>query len=87
MHCIASSMVYCSIIFFNILLGTLPGSLGHEETDVQMLLNWEIDYFKYDNCYPRLDGGTNIPDSGQYFIYDFRLVSKGLDLYLLVPYQ
>ena len=24
-----------------------------------MLLEYEIDYFKYDNCYPRLDGSTN----------------------------
>ena len=41
------------------MIGTLPGSLGHETTDVQMLIDWEIDYFKYDNCYPRLDGETN----------------------------
>ena len=26
--------------------GTLPGSLGFEEIDVQMLVDWEIDYFK-----------------------------------------
>ena len=50
--------------------GTLPGSLGHEETDVQMLLDWEIDYFKYDNCYPRLDGATNIPDTGVYIDFE-----------------
>ena len=25
-----------------------------------MLLEFEIDYFKYDNCYPRMDGETNI---------------------------
>ena len=29
-----------------------------------MLLDWEIDYFKYDNCYPRLDGETNINGTG-----------------------
>jgi len=40
--------------------GTLPGSLGYEREDVAMLVEWEIDYFKYDNCYPRLDGTTNI---------------------------
>merc|ERR1711970_829572 len=39
--------------------GTLPGSLGHEKIDVEMLLEYEIDYFKYDNCYPKLDGTTN----------------------------
>jgi len=39
--------------------GNLPGSLGYEDVDVQMLVDWEIDYFKYDNCYPREDGGTN----------------------------
>ena len=26
--------------------GNLPGSLGYEEIDVQMLIDWEIDYFK-----------------------------------------
>ena len=26
--------------------------------DVEMLLEYEIDYFKYDNCYPRTDGST-----------------------------
>merc|ERR1719228_1857670 len=40
--------------------GNLPGSLGHEREDVASLLEWEIDYFKYDNCYPRIDGTTNI---------------------------
>ena len=36
----------------------LPGSLGYESIDVEMLLEYEIDYFKYDNCYPRLDGSS-----------------------------
>lgn len=40
--------------------GNLPGSLGYEKIDVEMLLDFEVDYFKYDNCYPRLDGSTNI---------------------------
>merc|ERR1711971_485499 len=40
--------------------GNLPGSLGHEREDVASLVEWEIDYFKYDNCYPRIDGTTNI---------------------------
>ena len=44
--------------------GFLPGSLGHEKTDVEMLVDWEIDYFKYDNCYPRPDGEINIPGTG-----------------------
>ena len=26
--------------------GNLPGSLGYEAIDVQMLVDWEIDYFK-----------------------------------------
>ena len=29
-----------------------------------MLLDFEIDYFKYDNCYPRLDGSTKCYGSG-----------------------
>merc|ERR1719369_539142 len=40
--------------------GFLPGSLGHEKTDVEMMIEYEIDYFKYDNCFPRLDGQSNI---------------------------
>ena len=44
--------------------GFLPGSLGHEETDVGMLVDYQVDYFKYDNCWPRLDGTTNIGDGG-----------------------
>ena len=39
--------------WWTLVSGFLPGSLSYEETDVQMLLDWEIDYFKYDNCYPR----------------------------------
>ena len=44
--------------------GFLPGSLGHEQTDVEMLVDYEVDYFKYDNCWPRLDGVTNIGEGG-----------------------
>ena len=32
--------------------------MGYESIDVEMLLEYEIDYFKYDNCYPRLDGSS-----------------------------
>jgi len=39
--------------------GNLPGSLGYEATDVEMLVEYDIDYFKYDNCYPKMDGTTN----------------------------
>ena len=44
----------------------MPGSLEHEATDVEMLLEYEIDYFKYDNCYPRLDGSTQCFGFGKY---------------------
>ena len=30
----------------NLNKGNLPGSLGYEDVDVQMLVDWEIDYFK-----------------------------------------
>ncbi|XP_023332001.1 alpha-galactosidase [Eurytemora carolleeae] len=46
--------------------GNLPGSLSYEKTDVEMLLEYEIDYFKYDNCFPQIDGRTNINGSGVY---------------------
>merc|ERR1712215_30337 len=39
--------------------GFLPGSLNYEKVDVEMLVDYEVDYFKYDNCYPKLDGTTN----------------------------
>ncbi|MGZ0153029.1 NPCBM/NEW2 domain-containing protein [Kribbella sp. WER1] len=29
---------------------TMPGSLGHEETDAQTFAEWGVDYLKYDNC-------------------------------------
>jgi len=32
--------------------GFLPGSLGREREDVAMLVEWGVDYLKYDNCFP-----------------------------------
>ncbi|HEY3558680.1 MAG TPA: NPCBM/NEW2 domain-containing protein [Kribbella sp.] len=29
---------------------TMPGSLGHEETDAKTFAEWGVDYLKYDNC-------------------------------------
>ena len=37
--------------------GGMAGSLGYEEQDLQLFLSFDIDYLKYDNCYPN---GTNI---------------------------
>ncbi len=28
-----------------------PGSLGYETKDANTYASWEVDYFKYDNCY------------------------------------
>ncbi|KAJ3390453.1 hypothetical protein HDU84_007453 [Entophlyctis sp. JEL0112] len=28
-----------------------PGGLGHEDADARAYARWEVDYFKYDNCY------------------------------------
>jgi alpha-galactosidase len=30
---------------------TMPGSLGHEETDAKTFAEWGVDYLKYDNCF------------------------------------
>ncbi|KAL6611233.1 hypothetical protein ACP70R_039161 [Stipagrostis hirtigluma subsp. patula] len=30
---------------------TMPGSLGHEDTDAKTFASWDVDYLKYDNCY------------------------------------
>lgn len=29
----------------------LAGSLDHEKEDAESLAEWEVDYFKYDNCF------------------------------------
>ncbi|XP_059087269.1 uncharacterized protein LOC131883741 [Tigriopus californicus] len=33
--------------------GGMAGSLGFEENDVKLFLDYDIDYLKYDNCYPK----------------------------------
>jgi len=43
--------------------GFLPGSLAHEREDVAMLVDWGVDYLKYDNCFPRMDGSTNVEEA------------------------
>ena len=32
--------------------GGMAGSLGFESLDLNQFLDWDIDYLKYDNCYP-----------------------------------
>ena len=32
--------------------GGMAGSLGFEAIDLDQFLDWDIDYLKYDNCYP-----------------------------------
>ena len=32
--------------------GQMAGSLGYEEIDLDQFLDWDIDYLKYDNCWP-----------------------------------
>ena len=32
--------------------GGMAGSLHHEEIDLELFLSFEIDYLKYDNCWP-----------------------------------
>ncbi len=32
--------------------GGMAGSLGHEQQDMDLFLQFQIDYLKYDNCYP-----------------------------------
>lgn len=34
--------------------GGVAGSLGFEENDVKLFLDYDIDYLKYDNCYPKV---------------------------------
>ena len=35
--------------------GGMAGSLGFERQDLEQFLDWNIDYLKYDNCYPNDD--------------------------------
>ncbi len=30
----------------------MAGSLGYEQQDLDLFIGFEIDYLKYDNCYP-----------------------------------
>ena len=32
--------------------GGMAASLGYEQQDMDLFLSFEIDYLKYDNCYP-----------------------------------
>ena len=34
--------------------GKMAGSLGKEEQDAQLFMSFDIDYFKYDNCFPQV---------------------------------
>ena len=47
--------------------GGMAASLGYEAIDLHQFLDWDIDYLKYDNCFP-----SNTPDSpnniGSYFM-------------------
>ena len=39
--------------------GGMAGSLGYEQQDLDLFLEYEIDYLKYDNCYPAVRNDKN----------------------------
>lgn len=49
---------------------SFPGSWGHEEQDAQLLADWDVDFWKHDNCYtpcedPASDHGQQVCNNPQ----------------------
>lgn len=45
--------------------GGMAGSLNYESVDLEQFLQWDIDYLKYDNCFPTPNSNHNmdVPES------------------------
>lgn len=56
------------------------GSLGHEEIDAQSLAEWEVDYFKYDNCFNDGQYGTPLISYNRYQKMSEALLNTGRDI-------
>ncbi len=44
----------------------LPGSFGHEKTDMETFASWGVDYIKLDSCFAERNGRTSWEDYGLY---------------------
>ena len=47
----------------------MAGSLGYEQQDLNQFLEWNIDYLKYDNCYPRNENEPYKLDKWKSFLH------------------
>ncbi|RFU35761.1 hypothetical protein B7463_g548, partial [Scytalidium lignicola] len=54
-----------------------PGSLGHEKEDAEDLASWNVDYFKYDNCYNLGQSGTALISFNRYKVMGDALNATG----------
>ena len=48
------------------LIAGTAGSLNHEKEDAEDLAAWNVDYFKYDNCYNLGQSGTALISFNRY---------------------
>jgi hypothetical protein len=48
------------------LMARAAGSLNHEKEDAEDLAAWNVDYFKYDNCYNLGQSGTALISFNRY---------------------
>jgi hypothetical protein len=52
--------------FDSLLTTEIAGSLNHEKEDAEDLAAWNVDYFKYDNCYNLGQSGTALISFNRY---------------------
>ncbi len=59
----------------------LPGSLGHEEIDMQTFAEWGVDFIKMDSCYAEKNGRTSEED---YLIFRTAIEATGRPIVLSI---
>jgi len=59
----------------------LPGSLGHEQVDIETFAVWGVDYIKLDSCFAELNGRLSTED---YTIYKEAIIKAGRPIVLSI---
>ena len=59
----------------------LPGSLGHEDVDMQSFADWGVDYIKMDSCFAEKNGRTSVDD---YDIFRAAIAQTGRPMILSI---
>jgi len=59
----------------------LPGSLGHEDVDMQTFADWGVDFVKMDSCYAEKNGRTSVDD---YDIFRAAIAQTGRPMVLSI---